>query len=233
MRKRGYIIFTAVVAIAVILLFLLPKQHPEPVASESASAADSLLAEKHQHTSQHAARSYVYARTRSNVSQSHEGASAETLQEASATIPTYSNARPHRTHVSLNGADTLDWQQLYNIGPTFARRIVKYRTLLGGFTHKEQLLEVYGMDSARYCSIAPYIDIDSMGVEQIDINSATIDQLKHHPYLDYYQAKAIVRLREKEGSYHSVSDLRKVPVIDQETYNKILPYITCNSQPSR
>lgn len=233
MRKRGYIIFTAVVAIAVMLLFLLPKHQPRPVVTETAAAADSLLPEKSHHSSQRMARSYSYARAHDSYLSRERQAAADESQacHAASGVPSHTSSR--RTRVSLNSADTLDWQQLYNVGPAFARRIVKYRNLLGGFVHKEQLLEVYGMDSARYACIAPYIDIDSAGVEQMDINSATIDQLKHHPYLDYYQAKAIVGLREKEGAYHSVSDLRKVPVIDQETYNKILPYITCNSQPNR
>lgn len=138
-----------------------------------------------------------------------------------------------RTLVALNDADTLDLQQLYNIGPVFARRIVNYRTALGGFVDKRQLMEVYGMDSTRYADIAPYITLDPASVRQLDINSATIDQLKKHPYLDYYQAKAIVRLREKEGLYHTLDDLKKVPIIDQETYNKIYPYITCNLLPSK
>ena len=42
----------------------------------------------------------------------------------------------------LNSADSLDLVQLYNIGPTIARRILKYRSLLGGYFCKEQLHEV-------------------------------------------------------------------------------------------
>lgn len=139
----------------------------------------------------------------------------------------------HRTIVELNTADTLDLQQLYNIGPTFSRRIVRYRTLLGGFVNKDQLLEVYGMDTARYADILPYITIDTSAVSKLDINSATIDQLKHHPYLDYYQAKAIVRLRESQGPYRNIGDLLNVTLIDQQTFSKIAPYITCNLQPNK
>lgn len=232
MRKRGYIVFTAVVLAAVLLLVLLPKQEPRPVPAAVAEA-DSLApspseATPRAHRSRPPGQRYAAAGRPAEAAQTVSAAAP-----ASATTPATASVRDRRTHVALNSGDTLDWQQLHNIGPAFARRIVRYRALLGGFVRKEQLLEVYGMDSARYLGIAPYIDPDSAAVERLDINSATIDQLKHHPYLDYYQAKAIVRLREKESSYQSVSDLRRVPVIDQETYNKILPYITCNSQPNR
>lgn len=134
---------------------------------------------------------------------------------------------------NLNTADTLDLMQLYNIGPTFARRIIRYRTLLGGYIDKRQLWEVWGMDSVRYNDIAPHLHVDPADITQIDINSATLDQLKRHPYLDYYQAKAIVQLRETAGSYHEVQDILKIPIIDNETYTHIAPYLSCNSQPSK
>lgn len=140
---------------------------------------------------------------------------------------------PSRTIVELNSADSLDLVQLYNIGPAFARRIIKYRTLLGGFVAKRQLLEVYGMDTTRYNDVAPYVTVDIAAVRHIDINAATIDQLKRHPYLDYYQAKAIVQYREKAGHYHSIQDLQKITLIDQESYNQIAPYLSCNLPQSK
>ena len=133
----------------------------------------------------------------------------------------------------LNTADSLDLVQLYNIGPVIARRILKYRSLLGGFVNKEQLREVYGIDSARYNDIAPHLTVNPNLISRMDINSADIDQLKHHPYLDYYQAKAIIRLREEKGPYQSVRDILNIPLIDSETFTRIEPYLTCNSQPNK
>ena len=134
---------------------------------------------------------------------------------------------------NLNTADSLDLVQLYNIGPTFARRIIRYRNLLGGFVDKKQLWEVHGMDSVRYNDIAPHLYADPADITPIDLNIVTLDELKRHPYLDYYQAKAIVQLRETAGSYHEVQDILKIPIIDNETYTHIAPYLTCNSQPKK
>lgn len=133
----------------------------------------------------------------------------------------------------LNSADSLDLVQLYNIGPTIARRILKYRSLLGGYYRKEQLREVYGIDSARYADIAPHLTVNPALVTRLDINTATIDQLKRHPYLDYYQAKAIVRMREEKGAFNQVSDILNIPIIDTETFKRIEPYLSCNSQPNK
>ena len=77
------------------------------------------------------------------------------------------------------------------------------------------------------------ITIDGDEVRKINLNTATIDQLKRHPYLDYYQAKAILRYREQNGPYKQVSDILNIPLIDSETFTLIEPYLTCNSQQNK
>ncbi len=133
----------------------------------------------------------------------------------------------------LNSADSTDLVQLYNIGPAFAHRIIQYRSKLGGFANMGQLWEVWGMDSARYNDIAPHLFVDPNGIIPLDVNNASLDELKRHPYLDYYQAKAIVQMREKAGPYLNIDEIKNIPIIDNETYTHIAPYLTCNSQPKK
>ena len=137
------------------------------------------------------------------------------------------------SNFSANSADSIDLVQLYNIGPTIARRILKYRSLLGGFFCKEQLLEVYGIDSTRFSDIAPYLTVNRSAIVPININTADINRLKRHPYLDYYQAKAIVLLRDANGPYLKVSDILNIPIIDTTTFKRIEPYLSCNSQQNK
>ena len=236
-RRKGYAWLTAALA-AVLLLLLLWPHRESPTTLPSAGDTLGLppvavTAAPVSTKSYHRWETSPSARQREAVRPTGESRYSEVAQPREAVASRAYPRESRRTRVDLNGGDTLDFQQLYNIGPLFARRIVNYRTALGGFVDKRQLMEVYGMDSVRYVDIAPYITLDSAGVRQLDINSATIDQLKKHPYLDYYQAKAIVRLREKEGLYRTIDDLKKVPLIDQETYNKLSPYITCNLLPSK
>lgn len=127
--------------------------------------------------------------------------------------------------IELNTADTSDLKELRGIGSGYAKRIVKYRQQLGGFYKPEQLLEVYGFSQELYEKVAPNITIDGDEVRKINLNTATIDQLKRHPYLDYYQAKAIVNYREKYGKFATVNDLLKTNLIYQETFDKIKPYL--------
>ena len=89
------------------------------------------------------------------------------------------------------------------------------------------------MDSVRYNDIAPHLYTDPADIQKIDLNSATLDELKRHPYLDYYQARAIVQLRDAAGPFRTISDILKIPIIDNETYSHLSPYLTCNSQPKK
>ena len=97
--------------------------------------------------------------------------------------------------IDINTADTARLRQLRGIGPVFAARIVKYRTLLGGFVDTEQLLEVYGITTDLFTQIEPHVVVSHQEVKKLPINTATLDELRRHPYLDYYQARAIVDYR--------------------------------------
>lgn len=130
----------------------------------------------------------------------------------------------------LNSADTLDLQQLRGIGPVYASRIVRYREALGGFYNIEQLKEVYGFTPELYASVTPYLTLDSATssttIRKIHLNTATLNELKHHPYLDYYQAKAIVNYRRQGGTFTTINDLLKVTLIDEKTFHKLKPYLS-------
>lgn len=89
--------------------------------------------------------------------------------------------------IDLNAADTLLLQRVPSIGPSFARRIVKYRAMLGGYYCVEQLQEVYGMDRERYDKIAPYMTIRT-SVRQLILS---VDSIPRHPYLSYRHKRAL------------------------------------------
>ncbi|MEG1497943.1 MAG: helix-hairpin-helix domain-containing protein [Bacteroidales bacterium] len=126
----------------------------------------------------------------------------------------------------LNSADTLDFQQLRGIGSAYAKRIVAYRERLGGFICKEQLMEVWGIDSILYYNLEPFLRLNNVSLHLLSLNDADIYQLKRHPYLDYYQAKEIIKHREKYGSFKNIQELRKVNLIDEGTFLRLKPYLS-------
>ncbi len=96
--------------------------------------------------------------------------------------------------IDLNTADTTLLKRVPGIGSSFARRIVKYRDLLGGYYVVEQLQEVYGMDRERYDAIYPYFTVGT-AVRPLTL---TIDSISYHPYLSWRHKRTLRRLLEEE-----------------------------------
>jgi DNA uptake protein ComE-like DNA-binding protein len=125
----------------------------------------------------------------------------------------------------LNQADTLDLQAIRGIGTSYSKIIVKYRTLLGGYVSLEQLKEVYGMTDSLYQKIIPFLKIENPSPKKLNINTFSIKELSAHPYIDFYLAKAIIKLRYDLKSYTSLQQVRQIHLLDQATYEKLLPYL--------
>ena len=128
--------------------------------------------------------------------------------------------------VELNSADTLQLQELRGIGPGFARRIVKYREKLGGYYAKEQLMEVYGFTDSLYKQVSPHVTVDASKIQKLNINELGIAELKRHPYISFFEAKAIVEYRNslKSGRIESLDELAKLPDL-KENFEVIRIYI--------
>ncbi|MGN7986895.1 ComEA family DNA-binding protein [Pedobacter sp. 22226] len=128
--------------------------------------------------------------------------------------------------VDINQADSAKLDEIKGIGAAFAKRIIKYRERLGGFYKKEQLMEVYGLDSVKYAEIKDQISISSVPLKTININTAVFDDLKRNPYLSYKQINAIIQYRKQHGNYSNVADLKKIAILNQQVIDKIAPYIS-------
>ncbi len=127
--------------------------------------------------------------------------------------------------IELNSADSLELESVRGIGPAFASRIIRFRKRLGGFHRKEQLLEVYGMDSVKYDQLKDLIQVNSELISKINLNTFTFDEIKRHPYLTYKQMNAIIQYRSQHGSFKSIDDLMKIAILNEEIIRKIEPYI--------
>ena len=126
--------------------------------------------------------------------------------------------------ISLNSTDTTEWKKIPGIGSSYSSRIVKYRTLLGGFVCKDQLLEVYGIDSEMYARISPFIAEDT-NWSKIKINKLEFKELLRHPYLNYNQVKVIMNLRDKKGNITSIDELSMLDEFSKDDISRLQPYL--------
>lgn len=129
------------------------------------------------------------------------------------------------TILNLRTADTTELKMIRGIGSYRAKQIVRYREQLGGFVSVEQLLEVKGMEDLASDSILQHFVLDSVMVQQMNVNQAGVQRLAQHPYLRFEQAKALYELRRKKIRLHSIQDLEAIECIDAKTLEKIAPYL--------
>ena len=127
--------------------------------------------------------------------------------------------------IELNSADTFELQRLRGIGPAFARKIVRYRERLRGFSDKSQLLEIWGMDSSKYNAIKEHLAVNPDSVHPIDLNTVTFKELLAHPYFPFDITKAIMIYRKDHKKFISTSELKNIRAISDSAYRKMRGYV--------
>ncbi len=140
--------------------------------------------------------------------------------------PKWEKPEYKKVTVELNSADSASLIKVKGIGPFFARVMVEYRDKLGGYLNKEQVLEVYGMDSAKYERMADQLTVDPGIRTLLNVNEADLKQLVRHPYINFNQAKAIVNYRNQHGNFNAIAEMENIHLLKGETYRKIAPYFT-------
>lgn len=130
-----------------------------------------------------------------------------------------------KTILELNSADSLLIVSLRGIGPSFAKRIIKYRTMLGGFHQINQLKEIYGMTDSLFICLSSQVNIDDKKIIQIPINTTDLNTLRKHPYFNFQSAQAIINYRTKHGKLIE-NDIVELGIFNSQKLSVILPYLT-------
>lgn len=127
--------------------------------------------------------------------------------------------------IEINTADTTAFISLPGIGSKLALRIVNFRNRLGGFYSIDQIGETYGLPDSTFQKIKQYLNLDNSSVRKLNVNTATIDELKAHPYIKVGIANPIVAYRNEHGAFSKIEDIKKVMAVTDEVYKKIVPYL--------
>jgi competence ComEA-like helix-hairpin-helix protein len=131
-----------------------------------------------------------------------------------------------KTSLDINRSSMEEWQKLPGIGEKRARQVVNFRETLGGFLTVEQVSEMYGLPDSVFQKIRPMLTHSGGGVRQLNLNSASVEDLEAHPYISGKQAKLIVAYRDQHGAFASVDDLAKIAVFsDKKWLEKVRLYL--------
>ncbi|MDG1148658.1 MAG: helix-hairpin-helix domain-containing protein [Crocinitomicaceae bacterium] len=127
--------------------------------------------------------------------------------------------------IDINTSGQLELETLPGIGPFYARKIIEYRLELGGYANTSQLMELWKFDVHKFHKVKDYVNVGNGISVPLNINEATLDELKAHPYIDYSVANSIVKLREQREGFYSIDDILESKLIDYPLFDKIKDYI--------
>ncbi len=127
--------------------------------------------------------------------------------------------------VDVNDADTAAYIALPGIGSKLAQRIISFREKLGGFYSVDQVGETFGLPDSVFQKIRLFLKMSEASIRKININTATQDELKIHPYIRWQVANAIVQYRQQHGSFSSIDQLKNIALLKEEAFSKIAPYL--------
>ena len=128
-------------------------------------------------------------------------------------------------NIEINSANSSELTTSLGLSSWLAKRAISYRSILGGYVNKGQLMEVYGFNDSIFNSIEKYINVDTSVIMRIDINNIEFKELLKHPYFDYNTTKSLLNTRNKIGGFSSISQLKLIDGINDSTINKVRDYL--------
>lgn len=136
--------------------------------------------------------------------------------------------------VDLNLADSAGFDALPGIGGWFASKIIEYRRALGGYSCKEQLLDIYRFDQEKYDGLCDLITVSPDYISPYPLWTLPADSLCKHPYIRNLEtAKAIVLYRDNNPPESwTVEELLRAGVLSEESASKLRKCVIAGTEKS-
>ena len=133
--------------------------------------------------------------------------------------------------ININTVDSVTLLHVKRIGPYLTSKILQYRNKLGGFVNIEQLKEIetgplVNIDIFATADIEAKYNFDSENITKININTATAEILRSHPYMNLPVANSIILNRIKIGKYTSLEQIKHLKYMTDQLFSKMQPYLS-------
>lgn len=138
-------------------------------------------------------------------------------------LPSYVANKMHKGEkLNLATADTTALKRIPGVGTYWARRIVRYGELLGGYISVGQIKEIKNLPQG----VEDYVYVENPRIEKLNLNTLPFRELLRHPYLSYEQVKAIVNRRQREGDLVNLKQLSTDTAFTTADLKRLEPYVT-------
>lgn len=125
--------------------------------------------------------------------------------------------------LDLNTADSIAIRKL--AGYYYGSKIVRFRNALGGFISVNQVAETNNLPDSVFQKIKSKIIVSESAVRKVKCNSYPADSLAKHPYINFKQAKIIVRYRNTHGNFKSIETIQQAGIFSDSSFEKLSPYL--------
>lgn len=126
----------------------------------------------------------------------------------------------------LNLATKEDLMKISGIGDAISDRILNEKIKFGGFVSMLQIKDIYGLSPEVIEKINERFKILTQPkIAKLDINNASLDELKKFPYFNYGLAKKIIIHRSMNGDFKSAENLTVVKDFPVDKIEIIVLYL--------
>ena len=130
------------------------------------------------------------------------------------------------TTVDINKATLKDFTAIEGVDEYISERIIKYRSKLQGFSFKEQLFEVWGLDELIANKILSTFSIKNIPIiKKVNINTASFKEVLSNPYIDYELCIQIFDYKDEVAELQSISEIKNIEGFPIKKYNRIVLYL--------
>ena len=220
--RKVILTLLCVIAIALGVIFLTGGENDT---SNELTAADSVPAKHNTRDSFHRQpyrEKKVYVRTKVVYRDTaFRRGKALTDVEHDSIVAHYQGKMKAGEHLVLNTADTTQLKTVPGIGSYFARKVVQYGQRLGGYVSVDQLDEIenFPLDAKDF------LVVENAQPHKLNVNTLSLNDLKKHPYINFYMARAITDYRRLHGPLKSLQDLRLSKDFPPEAIARLTPYV--------
>ncbi len=126
----------------------------------------------------------------------------------------------------VNIADTNLLFQIKGVRKFILRSLWYYSVKLGGYCSNRQFDEIQNVSSEELVILKQKVQINPADIQKMNVNKASVSELKTHPYINFYQAKDLYELRRLKGHLSSIDEIKQLSVFRNYDFDKILPYLS-------